>query len=131
VAETNKSSNFNATTTPFFNPAAFTVAGPLTFGNEGRSLGQARTFGGRNEDFTLGKKTRIFGERATVDFKAEFFNIFNRHIFQAPGGFSTGLNTPFVPAGGPGCQGPLACGFGAVTSASGPRTIQFGLKIAY
>lgn len=89
------------------------------------------SFGGRNEDFTLGKKTRIFGERATVDFKAEFFSIFNRHIFQAPGGFSTGLNTPFVPAGGPGCQGPLACGFGAVTSASGPRTIQFGLKIAY
>jgi len=131
VAETNKGSNFNPASTPFFNPAAFTVAGPLTFGNEGRSLAGARTFGGRNEDFTFGKKTRIFGERATIDFKAEFFNIFNRHIFQAPGGFDSGLATPFVPVGGPGCPGPLACGFGAVTRASGLRTIQFGLKIVY
>lgn len=131
VRQTNAGSNFNPASTPFFNPAAFTAAGPLTFGNEGRSLGQARTFGGRNEDFTLGKKTRIFGERATIDFKAEFFNIFNRHIFQAPGGFNSGVNTPFVPVGGAGCPGPLACGFGAITNASGPRTIQFGLKIAY
>jgi hypothetical protein len=131
VAETNKSSNFNPSTTPFFNPAAFTVAGPLTFGNEPRSLAHARTFGSRNEDISLGKKTRIFGEKGTVDFRAEFFNIFNRHIYQAPGGFAPNLASPFIPAGGLGCSGPLACGFGAVTDASGPRTIQFGLKIAY
>ncbi len=130
VNQTNKG-HFNVTTTPFFNPNAFTVAAPLTFGNERRSLDQARTFGGRNEDFTLGKRTHLFGERANVDFRAEFFNIFNRHIFQAPGGFAPNLGTPFVPAGGPGCSGPLACGFGAVTDASGPRTIQFGLKIEY
>jgi len=131
VPETNKSSNFNPGTTPFFNPAAFTVAAPLTFGNEPRSLAHARTFGGRNEDISLGKKTRIFGEKGTVDFRAEFFNIFNRHIYQAPGGFAPNLASPFIPAGSPGCSGPLACGFGAVTDASGPRTIQFGLKIAY
>ncbi len=126
-----KKSNFNPATTPFFNPNAFTVAAPLTFGNEPRSLDHARTYGGRNEDFTLGKRTRLFGERANIDFRAEFFNIFNRHIYQAPGGFAPNLGTPFVPAGGPGCTGPLACGFGAVTDASGPRTIQFGLKIEY
>src|SRR5712664_2507659 len=131
VPETNKSSNFNPGTTPFFNPAAFTVAAPLTFGNEPRSLAHARTFGGRNEDISLGKKTRIFGEKGTVDFRAEFFNIFNRHIYQAPGGFAPNLASPFIPGGGLGCSGPLACGFGAVTDASGPRTIQFGLKIAY
>ena len=130
VNQTNKS-NFNPATTPFFNPNAFTVAAPLTFGNEPRSLDHARTYGGRNEDFTLGKRTRLFGERANIDFRAEFFNIFNRHIYQAPGGFAPNLGTPFVPAGGPGCTGPLACGFGAVTDASGPRTIQFGLKIEY
>jgi hypothetical protein len=131
VNQTNKSSNFNTGTTPFWNPNAFTVPAPLTFGNEPRSLGTARTFGGRNEDFSLGKRTRLFGENAAVDFRAEFFNIFNRHIYQAPSGFATPLGNPFMPAGSPGCSGPLACGFGAVTDASGPRTIQFGLKITY
>jgi hypothetical protein len=76
----------------------------------------------------------LFGEKANLDFRAEFFNIFNRHIFQqpgGPGGFATPLNTPFSPAGSTGCSGPFACGFGAVTSTTGPRTIQFGLKIEY
>jgi hypothetical protein len=132
VNQTNKS-NFNPMTTPFWNPAAFSVAGPLTFGNEPRSLSGARTFGSREEDFTLGKKTRLFGEKATVDFRAEFFNIFNRHIYQ-PNVGNPQLNSPFIPLGSPGCNGSdqhFACGFGAITNASGPRTIQFGLKIAY
>jgi hypothetical protein len=130
VNQTNKS-NLNPSTTPFWNPAAFTVPDPFTFGNEPRSLSSARTFGSRSEDFSLGKRTRLFGESAAVDFRAEFFNIFNRHIYQAPSGFATPLGTPFAAAGSPGCPGPLACGFGAVTDSSGPRTIQFGLKITY
>ncbi len=136
VNQTNKGSNFNTATTPFWNPNAFTVPGALTFGNEPRSLSGARTFGGRNEDFTLGKKTRLFGENAAIDFRAEFFNIFNRHIYSAPSGFATPLGTAFTPVGGTQpngqkCNGPFACGFGAVTDSSGPRTIQFGLKITY
>ena len=130
VNETNKS-NLNPSTTPFWNPSAFTVAAPFTFGNEPRSLASARTFGGRNEDFTLGKRTRIVGEKADIDFRASFFNVFNRHIYSAPSGFAPNLATPFQPVGSPGCPGPLACGFGAVTDSSGPRTIQFGLKIEY
>jgi hypothetical protein len=140
VPQSNKE-HFNFATTPFFNPAAFALvntagAGPLAFGNERRSLDGARAWGGRNEDFTIGKRTRLFGEKANIDFRAEFFNIFNRHIFQQPGGaggFATTLNTPFQAAGSDrkNCPGPLACGFGAVTSATGPRTIQFGLKIEY
>ena len=132
VPETNKS-NFNPMTTPFWNPAAFTQPAPLTFGNEPRSLSAARFFGGRNEDFTLGKKTRLFGEKAVIDFRAEFFNIFNRHIYQ-PNVGGPKIDSPFVPLGAPGCTGPgvhFACGFGAITSASGPRTIQFALKIQY
>lgn len=133
VPQTNKSGNFQPAATPFFNPNAFAVPAPFTFGNEPRSLDHARTFGGRNEDITLGKKTRLFGEKATLDFRAEFFNIFNRHIYQAPGGFATPLGTPFQAAGSDpaNCPGPFSCGFGAVTSASGPRTIQFGLRITY
>src|SRR3989454_1930691 len=134
VSQTNKSSNFNPATTSFYNSAAFSPVASLAFGNEPRSLAHARTFGERNENFTLGKKTRIFGERATIDFKAEFFNVFNRHIFKAPGGFDSGLNSPFIPLGAPGCNAPgqrFACGFGTVSNTSDPRAIQFGLKIAY
>lgn len=130
VSQVNKR-DLNPATTPFWNPAAFTLPAQFTFGNEPRSLSGARSFGGRNEDFTVGKKIRLVGETATIDFRAEFFNVFNRHIFSAPGGFSTPLGNPFIPAGGPGCSGPLACGFGAITDSSGPRIIQFGLKITY
>ena len=144
VPQTNKS-NFNPTTTPFWNPAAFTPAvncatspTTCTFGNEPRSLSTARSFGGRNEDFTIGKKTRLIGEKATIDFQASFFNLFNRHIYsESSNAFSSSLQTPFLPAGHKDssgktdCPGPLACGFGATSNSSGPRTIQFGLKISY
>ena len=131
VPQTNKS-NFSPTSEPFWNPAAFSPAAPLTFGNEGRSLPLARSFGGKNEDFTIGKKTRVIGEKATVDFQASFFNMFNRHIYSTPSNvFGPSLQTPFIAAGQPGCKGPLACGFGVVTGSSGPRIIQFGLKISY
>jgi Carboxypeptidase regulatory-like domain/TonB dependent receptor len=133
INQTNKSSDFNPETTPFWNPAAFAIPDPLTFGNEPRSLSNARTFGTRNEDVTFGKKTRLFGEKATVDFRAEFFNIFNRHIYQASVG-NPQLNSPFIPLGAPGCDQPgqhFSCGFGAVTNSTGPRTIQLALKIVY
>lgn len=126
--------DLNPFTTPFYNANAFAAPAPLTFGNEPRTLSSARAFGGRSENITIGKKTNIVGERATIDFRAEFFNIFNRHILQqpgGPGGFGPQLGTPFVPADtGPNPQA-FASGFGAITQASGPRTIQFGLKIEY
>lgn len=132
VNQTNKSGNFQPGNTPFYNPAAFAVAPSFTFGDEPRALDHARSFGGENENITLGKKTLLAGERATLDFRAEFFNIFNRHIYSAPSGFSgTPFGNPYLPVGSTGCPGPFACGFGAVTSASGPRTIQFGLRITY
>ena len=138
VRQTN-SSNFNPTTIPFWNPAAFTPATncatsttTCTFGNEPRSLATARGFAGKNEDFTIGKKTHFIGEKAMIDFQASFFNMFNRHIYSTPSNvFGPSLQTPFIAAGQKGCSGPLACGFGALTGSSGPRVIQFGLKISY
>jgi hypothetical protein len=130
VNETNKG-NFNPFTTPFWNPAAFSAAGPLTFGDEPRSLSAARNFTTKDEDFTLGKKTRISGERALIDFKADFFNIFNRHVFTAGSG---NVNSPFIPLGDPGCNGSgqhFACGFGALTGTQNPRFIQLALKIVF
>jgi Carboxypeptidase regulatory-like domain/TonB dependent receptor len=130
VNQTNKS-HFDPFTTPFWNAAAFSPAGPLTFGAESRSLASARGFTSKDEDFTLGKKTRLFGERATIDFRASFFNIFNRHVFGVGNG---NLNSPFIPLGSPGCSGPnqhFACGFGALTGTQDPRKIQFALKLQY
>jgi hypothetical protein len=128
VPQTNKS-HFDPTTTPFWNPAAFTPAGPFTFGDEPRSLSNARSFFWKNEDFTLGKKTRLIGEKATIDFQASFFNIFNRHIFAAPQDvFGPTLQHPFTP----GSAGTTAGQFGSVTStANAARSVQFGLKITY
>jgi hypothetical protein len=128
VPQTNKS-HFDPTTTPFWNPAAFSAAAPFTFGNEPRSLAGARSFAGKNEDFTLGKKTRLIGEKVTLDFQASFFNLFNRHIFAAPQNvFGPTLQQPFTA----GSAKTTAGGFGSVTStANGPRAIQFGLKLTY
>jgi len=135
VPQTNKS-NFDPTTTPFWNPAAFTPATncatsatTCTFGDEPRSLSTARSFAIKNEDFTIGKKTRLIGEKATLDFQASFFNMFNRHIFAAPQNvFGPTLQQPFSP----GSAGTTSGGFGSVTStANGPRIIQFGLKLTY
>jgi hypothetical protein len=133
VKQTNRG-DLDPFTTPFFNASAFAAPAPFTFGNEPRTLASARAFGGRNENFTLGKKTNIIGERAVIDFRAEFFNIFNRHILQQPGGaggFGPQLGTPFTPASYTVGGQAFASGFGAVSQASGPRTIQFGLKIEY
>lgn len=134
LPETNKGPNFQPGSTPFYNINAFALPAPFTFGNEGRTLPHARGFGPMNENFTLGKKTFLYGERVGLDFRAEFFNIFNRHIYQAPVGAPVGgtpFSTPFEPAESPGCPSPFACGFGAVTSASGPRNIQFSLKVTF
>lgn len=128
VNQTNKS-NFNPLTTPFWNAAAFSNAAPFTFGNESRTLASARGFTSKDEDLTIGKKTRLYGERATVDFRASFFNLFNRHVFGVGNG---SLNQgPFIPAGGPGCSGVFACGFGALSGTQAPRSIQFTLKVQY
>ena len=129
VQQTNKS-NFNPLTTPFWNAGAFSAADPLTFGTEARALASARGFTSKDEDLTLGKKTRLFGERATIDFRASFFNVFNRHVF---GVGNANLNSgPFIPAGTPNtCPGVFACGFGALNGTQAPRSIQFALKVQY
>jgi len=76
-----------------FNLAAFSdpnkligqPGGPTgyTFGNLPRLNGAIRTPGYLNEDISLGKLTRV-GEMVNVEFRAEFFNLFNRHQFGYP-----------------------------------------------
>jgi hypothetical protein len=132
VPESNKSGGFQPASTSFYNSAAFALPAPFTLATEPPDLDHARDWGGRDEDFVLEKGTRLVGERVSIKFRAEFFNLFNRHIYTGQGGaWATPITTPFEAVGSPGCSGPFACGFGAVTSSSGPRNIQLGLKIEY
>jgi len=94
----------------FFNAAAFVVNAPGTFGNSGRNILRGpRTF---NTDFSVLKDTRIT-ERATFQFRAEFFNLFNNVNFNNPNTTRTSGN------------------FGQITSAKDPRILQFGAKILF
>ena|SRR6516225_897482 len=75
-----------------------------------------RSDGINNFDFALFKKTAIT-ERAGIEFRFEFFNLFNHPQFGFPG-------TNFVSGS--------SNGFGTVTSQlNNPRLIQFALKFQF
>jgi len=94
----------------WLNPQEFTVPAPYTFGNERRNdlIGP----GYLNVDFNARKDFVI--ERLTTQFKAEFFNLFNR----------TQLGQPN--------NNVQSSSFGSITSTTAPaREIQFGLKMLF
>jgi len=64
-----------------FNPAAFAIPAPGTFGNLPRNYLRGPHF--RQIDLILGRKFP-FAETRNVEFRAEFFNIFNLTNFAAP-----------------------------------------------
>jgi len=104
----------------YFNPAAF---GPSAVGTEGNA--RRRYFHGpglNNWDFALLKNTRIT-ERFNLQFRAEFFNIFNHAQFQTPSGI-----TGFGP--GPTFSATSAS-FGIITAANPPRIGQLSLKLNF
>jgi hypothetical protein len=103
--------------TEWFNTACFSAPADFTFGDEGRTDPTLRGDGVRNFDWALFKRTR-FGpdEKLGLEFRAEFFNLFNRTQFAPP-------NTSFGSAT-----------FGEVTSSypgTNPRLVQFGLKFLF
>jgi hypothetical protein len=65
----------------FLNPAAFTTPKPGTYGNLMRGALKGPDF--RQCDFIVNKKFRVT-ESSSVDFRAEFFNIFNLTNFANP-----------------------------------------------
>jgi hypothetical protein len=98
------------TATQWFNVHAFTNPAPLTFGTAGRNIvigpGTVRV------DFALHKDFPIT-ERQAIEFRSEFFNIFNRTNFYQPGNsFGT-------------------ASFGVIGVAFDPRQIQFSLKYRF
>ncbi len=109
--------------TNWFNTACFSAPDQWSFGDEPRVDADLRGPGINNFDFAVFKKTQI-GERMGVEFRAEFFNIFNHPYFNTP---STGFNG----------SNPVDNGFGAITStisagvASPERLVQFALKFVF
>ena len=109
--------------THWFNTSCFTAPGgvdatgaqlnPWTFGNEPRVDASLRQQGVNNFDFAVFKRTNIT-ERVGIEFRTEFFNLFNHPQFGPPNGTQTSAT------------------FGQVTNTVNlPRLIQFGLKLAF
>ena len=114
--------SYNPDTSLFFNPAAFSVPANYTFGDAPRGL-NLREFPTLNEDLTIGKKTKLY-ERANLDFRADFFNVLNRHRVQAPN-----MNVSDPSRRDP-TTGQLL-GFGSYQNSSGPRNIQLSMKLTF
>ena len=89
----------------FIDPnAANLVAGRgYTFGNMPRIIGNVRSQGYLNEDFSIIKRMHLFESHSLI-LKAELFNAFNRHVFTRP---DTGLQDgTFGTSFGTGVDGP-------------------------
>ena len=134
--------------TGYLNPAAFIQPAVGTFGTQQRNSIYGPHFW--NVDFSLAKNTRI-SERVGLQFRAEFFNIFNHPNFALPNFFVTpgyvDLGTPgnpniqknpqaldsngnFFPAGVI-TQTPDQAQTNPGLGGGGPRVIQLGLKLTF
>ncbi len=102
----------------YFNSAAFIQPLAGTYGNVGRNILQGA--GLATTDFSLAKKFAV-SERVHVQFRAEFFNAFNRVNLNTP--------NPVVYTAATGGPSPTA---GVITStATTSRQIQFGAKVLF
>jgi hypothetical protein len=94
----------------FFNTAVFAPNAIGTFGNSGKNIIRGPHY--INTDLGVIKRTRVM-EHAAVEFRAEFFNIFNNVMFNAPNSNQSSAQ------------------FGRITSSLDPRIVQFGLKVEF
>ena len=95
----------------WFNTAAFAQPPPFTFGNVPRTTGYIRAQGTINTDASLQKYWQLWRETVRLQFRAEFYNLFNRAAFFAP---DSAFGDP---------------NFGVVTGALPARSIQLGAKL--
>ena len=106
--------DFDPATDRYLNFNAFSEPAPFTRGNLGPLLPSTRGFTTLNEDLSIFKRVPI-RERVDVEFRAEFYNAFNRVIFSDPDG---DWNSP--------------ASFGQVGGTStDPRRVQFMLKVHF
>ena len=95
----------------WFNPAAFKVPAPFTYGNSARNMLWGPGF--FTWDAGIFKNTPIT-EKTRLEFRAEFFNILNHPNFGVP---ASNISVPAT--------------VGRISSASDPRDIQFGLRLVF
>ena len=108
-------SNFDPAKDVYLNINAFSQPAPYTFGNAPKRLPNVRTPALYNEDFSAFKRFGLGGESRYLEFRAEFFNVFNRVVF---GGPAANINSPST--------------FGTIGSqANEPRVAQFALKLLF
>jgi hypothetical protein len=94
----------------WFNTSAFVFPPFGSFGTAGRNIIDGPDY--KNINFSLVKNTAL-RESLNLQFRAEFFNLFNHPNFNLPDNF---LGSPT---------------FGRITSAESPRRIQFGVKVVF
>jgi hypothetical protein len=95
----------------WFNRSAFAQPAPGTFGTIGRNT--LRGPGLAAVDFSVFKSFQMPWESHRIEFRSEFFNLFNRANFNNP-------NTSRINAL-----------FGRITSAGEPRIVQLGLRYSF
>ena len=104
----------------WFDTACFTAPADFTFGDEARVDPRLRSDGIANFDFAIFKRTRFASnERFGLEFRTEFFNIFNRTQFAPPNTVCCSANNQ---------------DFGVVTATAqgtNPRLVQFALKFLF
>ena len=108
----------NSQVLKWFNTACFEAPADFRFGDEPRVDARLRAQGISNFDFALFKRTR-FAERFALEFRTEFFNIFNRTQFAPPNTICCNANN---------------VNFGVTTATApgtNPRLVQFGLKFLF
>jgi hypothetical protein len=102
-----------------FNAGAFAQPANWTFGTITPNEATVRNFPWPNEDLSLMKDWTLH-ESWTLTFNADFFNVFNRHVFDNNNGAYTDEWTVGQP------------GFGTDYGTAGnPRVIQFGMKLKW
>jgi hypothetical protein len=125
--------NFNAFVLPPIKDAAGNVLSP--FGNASRNPGRTPAF--YQTDLSLNKKFSTPIDGLKVEFRTEFYNVFNHTNLYLPGTISgtQGTTTQTVGTGGSVALGNIVGGVpnggGQISSTFEPRIIQFGLKVLY
>jgi hypothetical protein len=94
----------------FFDTSKFVANAVGTFGNSGRDNLRGPKF--FNADLGAIKNTKI-RERVSLQFRAEFFNVFNNVNFRPP------------------TTNAASAQFGRITAAADPRILQFALKVVF
>jgi hypothetical protein len=103
----------------WFNTACFTQPAAGQLGNASRAPVTGPDF--VNTDFSVIKQFKLPWENMGLNFRAEFFNLFNHAQFATPNSTSS-LATPDI----------ATAGFGSIAATvNNPRLVQFGLKLTF